>query len=169
MVTILGVISEEERGYVQRLRELIPGVKLQLTTRAPGTLAELHILVKMAGASGCFVTTPSAKLLVPDAISYTQDDFAGSCLNISGIDYVIMNDISQIVTTPTGKHLAARYLSKLTTPEVWPKTPAFRYELCSTPDEAKAALEVLLGYRHCSVSHIASNRQSSCFSPHYKC
>ena len=143
MVTILGVISEEERGYVQRLRELIPGVKLQLTTRAPGTLAELHILVKMAGASGCFVTTPSAKLLVPDAISYTQDDFAGSCLNISGIDYVIMNDISQIVTTPTGKHLAARYLSKLTTPEVWPKTPAFRYELCSTPDEAKAALEVL--------------------------
>ncbi len=145
MRTILGVISEEERGYVQKLRELIPGVKLELTTRKPGTLAELRILVNMARASGCFVTVPEvARLIVPDAPKFTQDDFAGSCVEHGGIDYLIMNDISQIVTTSTGRHLAARYLSKLTSPEVWPVVPEFRYELCDTPDKAaQKAIELL--------------------------
>lgn len=144
VVTILGVISEEERSYVQRLRELTPGVKLQLTTRTPGTLAELHILVKMAGASGCFVTVPEvAKLVVPDAPKFVQDDFAGSCVEHSGISYLIMNDLSQLVSTPSGKHLAARYLSKITAPSSWPVTPDFRYKLCADPDSAKEALELL--------------------------
>jgi len=144
VITILGVISEEERGYVQKLRELIPGVKLELTTRQPGTLAELHLIVKMARASGCFVTVPEvARLAVPDAPKFTQDDFAGSCVQHNGIDYLVMNDLSQIVKTTTGRHLAARYLSKLTSPEAWPLVPEFRYELCSDPDKAKAALEFL--------------------------
>jgi len=144
VVTILGVISEEERAYLQRLREIIPGVKLQLTTRTPGTLAELHMLVKMAGASGCFVTVPDvARMVVPDSPKYVHDDFAGSCVTHSGLSYVIMNDLSQIVSTPTGKHLAARYLSKIVAPGSWPLTPEFRYVHCANPDAAREALELL--------------------------
>lgn len=144
MKTILGVISDDERGYIKRLRELIPGVQLELTTRKPATIAELLILVKMARASGCFITVPSvAKLVVPNAPKFVQDDFAGSCVRAGEIDFVLMNDLSQLFTTATGPHLAARYLSKITRPEAWPKTPEFRYQLCDSPAVAEEAVELL--------------------------
>ena len=148
MITILGYISEEERGYVQALRELIPGVNLKITTKTPALTSDISLTAKLAGAAGVFVTVPEIgeRLVARGAnvtTKYSQSDFAGSLVKCGSMDVVLMDDLSQIRTTSTGKHLAARWLSKITAKDAWPKTPEFRYELCNNPDKAKKAVEQL--------------------------
>lgn len=148
MRTILGYISEDERSYVQALRELIPGVNLKISTKVPALTSDISLTAKLAGAAGVFVTVPEIGEKLVDrganiTTKYSQADFAGSLVKCGSVDVVLMDDLSQIRTTTTGKHLAARWLSKITSPESWPRTPEFRYEYAGDPTKAAKALELL--------------------------
>lgn len=149
MITILGIITEEEKSYLQAVRELIPGVEIKVTTKAPGLKTELAVMAKLARASGVFVTNPEVGEMLIDrgqaTTKYSQSDFAGSLITINDVDMVMMDHLSQIRTTPDGPHLAARWLSKIVAPSSWPHLPDFRYELAGDPSAAKRALEVLSG------------------------
>ena len=126
----------DQENYASLLKPLVRGHSIQMSMSTPVTLAQVSGLAKTKGASVIICNEVLLGLLVRNVgagtkDSYSLDDYAGSCIEHDGVTYLVCNPPEHIVTTPTGRFLWARYLSKLLQPHRWPAQPVFRWTLAN--------------------------------------
>ena len=141
--TLLHLGTYGEDAYAKRLAGLTAGQQVAWKQRlsTPGTITEIELQCKAAGVSGIVCSNQEflEKLLraQPDFSppnnrrGLTLDDYQGSLLTLprSGLECVIINPLSNLISSRTATPAAKRFISKLTSPQKWFKQTAFTWEL----------------------------------------
>jgi DNA polymerase I-like protein with 3'-5' exonuclease and polymerase domains len=141
---LLHLGTYEEDSFAKRLAGLTAGQQVAWKQRlsTPGTIAEIELQCKSAGVTGVVCTNQLVleKLLhqQPDFLppnnkrGVTLDDYQGSLLRSkSGLPFVFINPLKNLVTVPYATNAAQRFISKLTQPQRWWKQTAFTWELAN--------------------------------------
>jgi DNA polymerase I-like protein with 3'-5' exonuclease and polymerase domains len=157
---LLLCISPDDQPYLMRLRQLLKStghvvtfesfeLQSELESKAEGydaIVTSNHLVA--ACAFGIKFKAPSA-----NGTGATLDDYAGSITRLrrTSKEVLVLNPLSQLVTTDTGMFLTQRYLSKLFDKDRWFKQTAFSYEVVTTPDRYEVALDYLQGSSYIAV------------------
>lgn len=126
--------SEEDKSYASHLKSMVGLCDVFVRYTEPATLLELVLYCKQRGVTGVFTTSQSVltKLLSKmstETMKPSVDNYAGSYFSYDGIEIVIIHPLKNFMTVPYQKFLTQRFISKLSTPEVWHDNPEFNFEL----------------------------------------
>lgn len=146
MAKIVGFITEADKSSMQQLKKLLHGNTVYFTTQTPPTLQAMEVMVRGAQCDSVFTTSLTVAKLFVASNGFKEsslDDYAGSCVVRNGINYLVLNPLDHIYSKPEGKHLLARYLSKLTHKDDWFKCSPFNYQVARTTAEMNAAVAEL--------------------------
>lgn len=146
-LAILG--TPEDNPYLPNIKPMVGICKVFVNLSEPTTLTEISMYCKARSITGVFTTSITVlKLLLRasgnDNKNPSIDQYAGSYFNLAGLEFVVLNPLKQLQTVPYGSMLCKRYISKLTTPEVWNEVPAFNWEILS----ASNADRIFSKYEH---------------------
>lgn len=132
MQHIIFHITEEDRPYLPILKPLLAGrAQTYIDTTIPTSAIEF--VIKSKQKNGAAIISTSQKLL--SLIDHEKDskprisDYSGSIFNIRDTEFLFVDPLANLVTTPTGKFILQRFLSKILAPENWIPEPPFRWEL----------------------------------------
>ncbi len=117
--------------YLPYLKPILSGHNVRLNDAPISTITEVVLRAQEHGARHVFFTNPHLlrRLLNNDDEKATLDDYAGSVIVRSGIEFLCLNPLEHLVTTSTGNFLFKRYLSKFTEPTKWFPIPDFSWEV----------------------------------------
>lgn len=120
-------------SYVNQLKPMLKGRKALVIDANPDSIAEVGHYCKMQKIK-YVVTTNRIILNKLIDVGKTQniDDWAGSLYEHNGITYLFLNALRQFFSVNHGRFIAERFLSKIISPNLWPTTPEFSWELSST-------------------------------------
>lgn len=126
--------SEEDKSYASHLKSMVGLCEVYVRYSDPVTLTELAMYCKQRGVTGVFTTSQVVltKLLAKmstETMKPSVDNYAGSYFNFEGIEIAIIHPLKNFMTVPYQKFLTQRFISKLSTPEVWHDNPEFNFEL----------------------------------------
>lgn len=65
------------------------------------------------------------------------DNWAGSLFERNGLTYLFINNLKQLYSVNYGRFIIDRFVSKIISPESWPKTPEFSWEPARTDSVSK--------------------------------
>jgi DNA polymerase I-like protein with 3'-5' exonuclease and polymerase domains len=133
--------TEEDKSYAPYLKPCVGNATVFTKYSPVGTLAEVIAYCKAPGPNGKsrgitgVITTNTLilkKLLAnmgnhKDKVSLA--DYQGSYFKHQGIEFVFISPLAQLFTVPYGEFIARRFISKLTEPASWHKSPAFSWEV----------------------------------------
>lgn len=123
--------SPQDTPYLPVLKPLVVGrAKTYIDTSSVSSLTEF--VLKSKARDGAAIATTSLdllKLLAPEAKNPKISEYAGSLFNWKGTEFLILDPLEQLVTTPTAKFIASRFLSKVISPEIFLSIPPFKWEL----------------------------------------
>jgi len=146
MAKIVGFIKEEDKALLPTLKKLLAGNTVYFTVQAPETFEQLSVIVKGAKCDCVFTTNVDVASTFIDSKGFkatSLDDYAGSLVERGGLSLLVLNPLDHIFSKPEGKHLVARYLSKLTHPEAWYQCSEFSYEVARLQRELKDAVQLM--------------------------
>lgn len=141
--TILFYGTSEDKSYLSHIKPYIGIRKCYILTTPITTLYEIESYCKERGITGVITTSPALLAKLSGRDNPSVDSFAGSYFKRSGIEYVIVAPLEQVVTVPYGKFLLERYVSKLTLPTKWIDSPTFQWRIIKTDDDVKFATDFL--------------------------
>lgn len=131
---ILLMMTEDDVNYIPYFKPFLKNRKAYLISGNPDTFAEIAHYAKSKGIK--YIISTNAVVLnkvVESGKNNSINDWNGSLFERSGITFLFIQRLSQFFTVPYGKFLAERFVSKIISPEQWPRTPDFTWEL-ATPD-----------------------------------
>lgn len=95
----------------------------------PDNAHEVAIYAKSKGIKYIISTNPVVlNKVVNSGQNESLDNWAGSLWEHSGITYLFLNPLRQLYSVPYGFEIAKRFVSKITNPGAWPRTPEFNWE-----------------------------------------
>ncbi len=126
----------EDQTYAPHLKPLVGGATVFTAFKEVSTLTELEVFCKKRNISGVFSTSKSLLLKLLNLQgkvkpSVSIDNYQGSLFKYHDLEILFISPLKQLMTVDYGKFIAKRFISKLTTPSVWRKTPQFRWEVAS--------------------------------------
>lgn len=135
------IIAPEDKNYLSRVKRFFAGHKVTVISRCPATAAEVAMGVQ--DASGRMVPIDGVvcaqeaflQKIVQKSKQVSIDDYAGSFFWRMGKPFVIVDPISQLVTTKMGEFLFERFVSKILKPQLWQSEIPFKYEEIKTKEE----------------------------------
>lgn len=128
MANLLFIGSFGDKDYLPYLKGPTRGHKVYLKLAPDSTWLETRAYCRERSISGIVTTS---KILLEKLIGRpgSIDNWQGSLVSKDGIDIVFLSPLKQMVTVPYGEFIAARYISKLTSPDRWMKTSTFSFSL----------------------------------------
>lgn len=141
---IVFLLGEEDMPYIHRLEECVKGTTCKVYTGEIITLTDIIQKAKKHNFN-CFVTTRIDVLhkLLPEGNQKKTakiSNYAGSLISFSGIEFLIIDPLKQLITVPYGKFLTTRYISKLTERTKWYKQAAFSWKEIRTVQDYDEAV-----------------------------
>lgn len=124
---------QDSQNELMLLKPILAGHTVHLNNKPVSTLTEVQMDVRAKKAAGVITTSEDLlnRLLDFPKKKATLDDYYGSVITKNEIEYLILNPVSHLVTTPYGDHLYRRFLTKLTAPKDWLQLPAFKWEIAN--------------------------------------
>lgn len=138
MASLLFHCTSEDRSYLPMLKPILAGHTIHLSDAKITTAYEVVATARQKKVAGVITTDEVLlnKLLDNPPKKATLDDYYGSVISKHDLEFLILNPVSHLVTTPYGDHLYRRFLTKLTSPTSWLTLPEFKYAIA---DESNIA------------------------------
>lgn len=127
--------TPEDAPYLPQLKPLVGVAHVHvLVPQVVTTITEVALFCKQRGITGVISTHKDMLLLLLRAAGNPKktcslDSYSGSYFSHSNIEFVFLNPLDHLSKTSIGTFLARRYISKLTTPEVWNEIPKFNWQI----------------------------------------
>jgi hypothetical protein len=137
---ILFIGTPDDMEHDRTLKSLLIGYNVLTYTKPVDSLQQILHACKTRGISAILTTSAQFISLLAKKPRVNLDDYAGSVLYLEDIKVVCLNPLEHFNTVPHGKHLAARYISKITKPQNWFKQSDFSWEV-ATPATLPAIYE----------------------------
>lgn len=137
MKKLLLLATRADENYLPRFKTLITGHQVYIKMETPTTLSEVTIACQKAKIDAVLVTNESVLQRLVAYVSpnvkkeITLDNYAGSLLHHSGVDYLILNPLEHLVTVDYAKFLFTRYLTKVLAKERWYQQTEFTWEIAN--------------------------------------
>lgn len=128
---ILLMATPDDEQYLVKFRSLMSGRQTFLITANPDSFHEIKAYASSQGIK--YIISTNEKVLHFAIDNYTQskeslDNWAGSLWEREGITFLFINPLRQLYSVPYGNFITERFVSKITKPDSWRKTPAFSWE-----------------------------------------
>lgn len=127
----LGTYADKQ--YLPYLKGMFGTASVSFSIESISTVAEVVMHCKRKGITGVVSTNTTllSKLCGADGERKkpSLDSFAGSLFKRDGIEFVFINPLEHFVKVPYGKWIAKRHISKLSSPEKWPRYGDFKWEV----------------------------------------
>lgn len=130
---ILLLLNEEDLSYIRPAKVYFAGIKTFVITAIPQHIGEIEHYARTQGVTRIISTSVSVlNTVVASSNHQNLDSWAGSLFDRNGITYLFLNPLRQFYSVPYGQFLFKRFISKITEPNTWPKTPQFRWGIART-------------------------------------
>jgi DNA polymerase I-like protein with 3'-5' exonuclease and polymerase domains len=132
--TLLFLGTEDDREYTPRLKSMVGVATVYVSYMPLTTITEVTMYCKKKGITGVITTSVTLLKLLLNALgnprsSPSLDSYAGSYFTNSGIEFVFIHPLEHLSSVSYALFITKRFISKLTEPETWNESPAFKYEL----------------------------------------
>jgi len=128
---LLYIGEKDDSKFTFTLKDLLAGNPCTVYCGDVLTKAELLNPAKRAGVSAILTSNTKLVKLLTGNPKATVDKYAGSLLKEDGLEVLVIPPLEQQLTTSTGKHLMARYISKLLKKDAWFHQTAFTWEIAT--------------------------------------
>ena len=132
---ILLMLQPDDEAYLPRLKPMLKGRRALLITANPDSAGETELYAKSKGCKYIISSNPTVlRQVVSDNTNSKEslDNWAGSLWERNGITFLFINPLRQLYSVSYGHFIAERFISKITQPELWSKTPSFSWEPART-------------------------------------
>lgn len=138
MPAVLFQLTSDDNNYIGVLKAQTREAGITGAANDSNTATLTEVLIRMREKNCSAVATNNLALLKlllhanGTNLGRSQakiDDFAGSIIEVSGVEFLIINPLKQLFTKPEGKFIFQRYLKKLAKPNDWLAIPPFSWEL----------------------------------------
>lgn len=127
MTKLLYIGTAADKAYLPYLKPCVSGASVEVALKDM-SLTHVELLCKSKGISGVFTNNVE---LLKKLLDWTNnrkdpslDSYAGSIFKHNGIEYLIINPLSHLVSVSYGTFIFKRHISKLACPSDWlPSTP----------------------------------------------
>ena len=143
--SILFYGTQADRAYLHYLKPHTGNHKCYVLTTPISTLYEIESYCKERDITRVLTTSPTLLSKISGRDKPKIDNFAGSYFTRNGIEYVVLDPLEQTVTVPHGKFMLERFVSKLTKPHNWIKTPEFKWRIIKSEHDFDVAHDFLSG------------------------
>lgn len=141
-------------SYLRILGALKGKARLAVNMQPVITKFQVVELCKAKGYTGVISTSLQLLTLLLSTYGNSKkpsiNNYAGSYFLYEGIEFVFIDPLKQLVTVPYGKHLTARYISKLTDPNspTWNniKIPKFKFSVLDASNVENAYFKLMSAY-----------------------
>jgi DNA polymerase I-like protein with 3'-5' exonuclease and polymerase domains len=142
-MNILFYGTPEDRSYLHYLKPHVGTHRCYILTSPISTLYEIESYCAARDITHVLTTSPKLLEKISDRHRPKISNFAGSWFKKGSLEYVVLEPLKQCVTVPYGTFLLERYVSKITAPEKWIKTPEFKWRIIRTQADFEFAKEFL--------------------------
>ena len=131
--SLLFLGTSQDKAFLPRLKSCVGGAKVFVLLTPISTLYEITSYCSERNITGVITTSPVLlSKLLPLTTSHSTklpsiDNYAGSFFTKSGLDFVVVSPLEQLISVPYGPFLTRRYVSKLTHPEKFINAPPFSW------------------------------------------
>lgn len=140
MKSILLQLNNDDVPYLPRVKSLVGGkANFSINTTKVTTITEVLIRMRHKDCS-CVATTSQEllQLLLPGLTKEVNtSNYGGSIIEYSGVEFLILRDLEQLMSVNEYPFLFQRYMSKFITPETWMQFPEFTWSLFAPKDTDK--------------------------------
>lgn len=139
--------TPEDKEYLPHLKSMFSGVTTYTCLEPISLLSHLSLYCAPRNITRVVSTNTAilSKLLeLRGSIKNNPSlaDYAGSLFKYKDLEIVFIAPLKQLFTVPYGKFIAARFISKVVSPEKWPEATAFSWTLL-TPSSIQSAYDTL--------------------------
>lgn len=132
---ILLMVTPEDEPYLPKLKPMLAGRKALLISANSDSAGETELYARSKGCK--YIISTNQTVLRQSVSDYAEskeslDNWAGSLWERNGITFLFINPLKQLYSVPYGSSIAERFISKITQPERWTKTPPFSWEPATT-------------------------------------
>lgn len=164
--TLLFVGTFQDKQFLPKLKPLVGTARVVLYFEPVTTWTEVKMLCAAKKATAVLTTSPSLLnrlVQLEGKKSPSISNYAGSYFKRDGIEIVFLNPLEQLYTVPYGEFIAKRFISKLTSPESWVKTPTFSFSILK-PDNIESAYSTLeeADFISCDIETFKNNLAIRC-------
>lgn len=131
-MNILHLATPLDQQYIQHMKALLPaGIQIKSIFATPTTRMEILLQLSRAKIDAIITTNPEVVRLFSGNKKATLDKYAGSIFRLGekNVPMLVLNNLEHLFTVPYGKHLAQRYLVKLTAPQSFVQQTDFSWEV----------------------------------------
>src|SRR5260221_5578420 len=132
---VLLMITPDDESFIGAFKPLMAGRRTFVLNANPDSAAEIELYAKSKGITSVITTNPTVlRQVVSDYSSSKEsiDNWAGSLWERGGINYLFINPLRQLYSVSYGNFIAKRFVSKITSPQDWKRTPSFSWEPART-------------------------------------
>lgn len=142
--TLLFLGTHADKPYLPRLKSLVGTASVFLLLEPIQTITEVTMYCKKRNITGVISTniTLLEKLLHWDNSRKHASlaNYAGSYFERDGIEFVFIDPLDQLISVSYGAFLTRRYISKLSSPNVWKAATSFSFDIL-TPSNCEEIYE----------------------------
>lgn len=130
---LLFIGTSADTPYLSFLKVLLSGTDCKVFQGEVNTFAEIRMFCEKNAIEAIITDSPSFILKLSEKKKASVDDYAGSVFVLpeSEIRIVCINPLEHFVTVSYGKHLAERYISKVTEPKKWFKQSRLHWDIAT--------------------------------------
>lgn len=128
---ILLLITPEDEPYLPKIKNYFLGKQVFSINVNPDSAGETELYARSKGIKYIISTNPTVlRQTVSDTTNSKEsiDNWAGSLWERNGITFLFINPLRQLYSVPYGSLITERFISKITKPESWDRTPPFSWE-----------------------------------------
>ena len=128
--------TQDDQPYLQRLKAAVGASQVSYSLAPISTWTEVAAHCSKRGIRKVFTTSPALLSILLRNLSDKKpsiDNYAGSIFHRDDYEILIVDPLSHQIKVPYGTFLLRHYISKLTSPELWPATPKFNWVI-GTPE-----------------------------------
>ena len=137
-MNLLFLGTYEDKVYLPRLKTTLSAHQTYVHLEPILTWIEVVQKCKKLSVTGIITTSQAllTKLVPAHRAKPSVSNYAGSYFERDGIQVVVVNPLSQMLSVSYGKFLLRHYISKITQPEEWIDSTPFSWEML-TPSNAE--------------------------------
>lgn len=128
---ILLMTTPEDESYLGAFKPLLKGHQAFQISANPDSAGETELYARSKGIKYIISTNPVVlRQVVSDNTQSKEsiDNWAGSLWERNGITFLFIKPLRQLYSVPHGRFIAERFISKITNPSSWTRTPPFSWE-----------------------------------------
>lgn len=137
---ILLLTTPEDDSYLPRFKPLLKGRRAFAIDSNPASAGEIELYARSQGIKYIISTNPTVlRQVVSDNTQSKEsiDNWAGSLWERGDLTFLFINPLKQLYSVAYGDFVTKRFISKITEPQNWTKTPAFTWDY-ARPDTVQS-------------------------------